>query len=321
MTTSKTIGKIIRAKRESLGLTHTQITEELKIKRKYLEFIENDQFDSFYSKAQAKGFLRNYAKLLELNDDQLIAMYRRDVENLDMKRKITLVEDEDVEEKEPTQFELFLERLNAIKITRKRIAITSVLIIASFLGIYLFRTIQKTFDRPDLFVTSPFEIEAPFDGSLAYDKNSIIISGKTEEGVNITVNGVPVFLNPLFEFSSEIIPTADEETPIVVKAENAIGSSSEITLRLKKDSIKFDKLDAFISVSNASTTLVVKADEAIIFEGVALEGDSFPLEANTEISIETNKPENISLQINGDSYELEGGSAVYRLEEGQVVLE
>ena len=112
------IGKILKNKREELGLKFEQIEEELKIKKKYLQYLESNDFSKFKSTAHAKGFLRNYSKLLELNDEQTLALYRRDVENLDMERKVNLVEEE--EEFELNLKERILERIKQIQLTRKK---------------------------------------------------------------------------------------------------------------------------------------------------------------------------------------------------------
>lgn len=67
------IGKILRDAREARGLTLEQVEEETKIRRKYLEALEKEAFDVLPGRVYVRGFLRNYARFLELDERALLA--------------------------------------------------------------------------------------------------------------------------------------------------------------------------------------------------------------------------------------------------------
>lgn len=71
------VGKILKSRREELNKTLTELSNETKISRRYLEALESDNYDEFPGEAYYLGFLKNYAKVLNLNADELIELYKK----------------------------------------------------------------------------------------------------------------------------------------------------------------------------------------------------------------------------------------------------
>ncbi len=69
------IGKALKAAREARGLSLNDVEADIKIRHKYLEALENEDYRVLPGKVYVKGFLRNYARYLGLNSDEIIAMY------------------------------------------------------------------------------------------------------------------------------------------------------------------------------------------------------------------------------------------------------
>ena len=57
-----TAGEVIKSKRESLGKDLNTVCLDTKIQRRFLEYIENNQFEKFDSKVFASGFIKIYSK-------------------------------------------------------------------------------------------------------------------------------------------------------------------------------------------------------------------------------------------------------------------
>lgn len=70
------IGNILRRERERQKLQLSDISEETKIGIKYLKAIENDNYSVFPADIYAIGFIRNYARVLNINANELIAQYK-----------------------------------------------------------------------------------------------------------------------------------------------------------------------------------------------------------------------------------------------------
>jgi len=68
-------GKILREAREKMGWTYHDIEEITKIRVRYLEALENEQYDVLPGIAYTKGFLRTYSKHVGLDPDQIIQSY------------------------------------------------------------------------------------------------------------------------------------------------------------------------------------------------------------------------------------------------------
>ena len=71
-----TIGQILKQSREEQKLTLDEISVLTRIRVKYLSAIEADNFDVLPSSVQQKGFVRAYARALDLDPSPLIAQLR-----------------------------------------------------------------------------------------------------------------------------------------------------------------------------------------------------------------------------------------------------
>ena len=70
-----TIGEKLRNAREENGITLAEVENETKIRRKYIIALENEDFDVLPGKVYVKGFLRNYARFLGVDGDDLVNEY------------------------------------------------------------------------------------------------------------------------------------------------------------------------------------------------------------------------------------------------------
>jgi len=71
----KELGDLIRGAREARGIPLEQASAETRIRRAYLDAIEEGDFHIFPGTAYATGFLRNYATYLGLNSDEILQTY------------------------------------------------------------------------------------------------------------------------------------------------------------------------------------------------------------------------------------------------------
>lgn len=67
----KEIGKSLKKAREALGFELAHVSREIRIRDFYLEALENGEFDQLPSRAQVKGFIRSYARFLELDESNI----------------------------------------------------------------------------------------------------------------------------------------------------------------------------------------------------------------------------------------------------------
>jgi cytoskeleton protein RodZ len=79
------VGSEIKKARELKKITLETVSQRTRIPLKYLEAIEEDQFDVFASHAYAKGFIRAYAKVVGADPAALTSQFKSQVEPVAVK--------------------------------------------------------------------------------------------------------------------------------------------------------------------------------------------------------------------------------------------
>jgi cytoskeletal protein RodZ len=72
----KSLGEKLKTAREARGLDFDQTSKDTKIAIRYLQALENEDFSGFPGEAYITGFLRNYGAYLDLDIQELLALYR-----------------------------------------------------------------------------------------------------------------------------------------------------------------------------------------------------------------------------------------------------
>ena len=73
---SKTAGEVLRKKRENIGLSIDHIANQLNLDPKLIELLEKNDYEKFNIETYLRGYLRAYAKVLDLDDDMVINLYK-----------------------------------------------------------------------------------------------------------------------------------------------------------------------------------------------------------------------------------------------------
>ena len=81
---NRTIGEILRAAREEQGLSLEEVSLLTKVREKYLSAIEVDNWDVLPSSVQQKGFVRTYARVLEIDPGPLLTLLRSVIQEDDL---------------------------------------------------------------------------------------------------------------------------------------------------------------------------------------------------------------------------------------------
>jgi len=82
--TKNSVGALLREARQSLGLELSEVARGLRIRFVYLQGIESDNYGQLPGKTYVLGFLRSYAEYLGLDGDDVVARYRRQIDDRDM---------------------------------------------------------------------------------------------------------------------------------------------------------------------------------------------------------------------------------------------
>ena len=68
-------GESLRKERELRQITLEEISQHTRVHPRFLDAIEHDDFSVLPAKAFAKGFLRSYARMVDLDEDLVIANF------------------------------------------------------------------------------------------------------------------------------------------------------------------------------------------------------------------------------------------------------
>lgn len=78
------MGSTFRTEREKQGLTIKDVERETSIRAKYLEALEEGKYEDLPNEVYVKGFIRNYAKCLNLDAEKLVQEYREEIHGVDV---------------------------------------------------------------------------------------------------------------------------------------------------------------------------------------------------------------------------------------------
>ena len=198
-------GQKLREQRITKGLTIEEVSKKTKIRASYLLAIEKGEYQKLPASTYIIGFVRNYAKYLDLPEQEILALFRRE---FDEEKTFKILPEGLVKEDFP--------------IKRIRLADTAkiiVLLVIILLGYILF---QYRF----AIISPPLEISTPSDGAIVLSR-TITVSGKTDPNATVFVNNDNVSLDSdgNFKKSINVFPG---KTLITVKAINYFGKEKII---------------------------------------------------------------------------------------------
>lgn len=69
-------GKMLRASRKQRGLSKKEVADTLHITAHYVNALEHDQYDKLPGEIFAKGYLKRYAEIMGLDQEEILAAYK-----------------------------------------------------------------------------------------------------------------------------------------------------------------------------------------------------------------------------------------------------
>ena len=72
------LGEILRGQREKKSITLDQAAADTRIREKFLKALEDGDYQSLPGAVYTKGFLRNYAEYLDLDQDELVVLFHQE---------------------------------------------------------------------------------------------------------------------------------------------------------------------------------------------------------------------------------------------------
>lgn len=207
-----TVGEILKKERERRGLTYDLIEKETKIRKKFIQQIEDNNWQDFPSKTYILGVIKNYGRFLGLSEEKLIPFFRRQYEK-----------------QEELRFKKKVSRNYFIPRTKTVLKLTIFFILLIF-GLYFGYQLKIYFTPPKVEIISP-------KITRFKKEEKIKLKGKTEKEAIVYINNQRVFLNDqgIFEFE---LPLLNPKNEAVIEVTGANGRKTIIKKIFEKEEIR-----------------------------------------------------------------------------------
>jgi transcriptional regulator with XRE-family HTH domain len=173
MVQMKTVGQVLKDTRESKQITVKQVSNSIKIRESLIEALEQGEYFAFSSDMHLKSFLRSYANYLGLNEEMVMALYRRE-------RRIQSPEETNKTKKAgENKFSLVISKFVTI-----RGVIASVDLLFFFIIIVFFYIQWKAFNSPPY-----LEIKTPASNDVIALENIVIEGFTGDPGIKVILDG------------------------------------------------------------------------------------------------------------------------------------
>ncbi len=250
------VGNLLREAREAKGLTLAEAHEGTRINTQFLEALENGQYDLLPTQVHIKGYLRNYARFLDLDPEPLLVRHElsqtdqpggRAVlssENLDGEQTIPPVEDQPFFD--PVNVDLSRSGKRGFGSFQRWIIIIALIISLALIGNRFIPLLTGNGDGSEALTNS---IQDVVD-NLTNGADSEVVDEQTPAATPLPVSGAVITSTSRNDPVS--LPTLTPTRPSLPETMETINLRLDITER---------------------TWMQVTIDDEIVFEGLARRGD------------------------------------------------
>ena len=260
---SLTLGEKLKKLRQQYRMSYAEIAKATRIQAKYLEYLENGEYEKLPAEVYVRGFLKSYARHLGLDDDAFLKLY-------DKEKHIR----EHLGHEKVAQESVRYPTMNTWIITPRTLYIALFVLVLGGIFLYLFSEFRSFVAEPRLLLIEPLP-GATIEGS------SVLLRGQTDPGATVTANGEPVFVAGNGEFSEDLTLQRGLNR-IIVRATNRFDKTKEETLaiesRVDDSSVTSPETVApkgFSFVVRARTktiSVTVASGDTVLYSGTLLAG-------------------------------------------------
>lgn len=215
----KTVGQNLKEVREAKFYTLEEVEKATKIRKELLEALEKGDYVKLPPATFIQGFIKNYAKFLNLDSEKLLAIFRREyAEN----------------KHQPYVMDAFSHPPNEskLRITPGRVigGVISLIVLVFF--VYLWFQYHQLAGSPNLSLSSPID-------QYTASEHVVLVEGKTDPEVKVLINSTEVPVDGEGNFKEEI-NLSSQVTKIIVLAVSKFGQKIQLERTVYLKSIRSD---------------------------------------------------------------------------------
>ena len=207
ISTLKTVGAKLKAARKRKKFTLEKTEEATRVRIKYLQAIENDDWRKFPSRVYVLGFVRRYAEFLNLDSAKILKEFKDEFGRAYLSQKTRPRADFD----------------GRYAITPKLVVWIVVILLTGGIISYLGVSLNRFSRPPAIDIISPQE--------EIVGEPVMLISGKTQSTAFIEINGQLVNVDEEGNFS-QAVELSEGLNLFEVKAESRLGKIAQKTIKV-----------------------------------------------------------------------------------------
>ena len=198
----RSLGNTIKDKRKLESISLSDLERETKIRKDFLEAIEEGTWEKLPEYPVVQGFVRSIAHVVNTDEELFLALLRRDYP----KKDIRIAPKPDVK--------------NKFIWSPKWTLLAGVLFVSLIIIGYLGYQYKQFVSPPQLVITNPKEDEV-------LTKDVYTVEGKTSPDATVIINNQPTLINDDGSFTEEV-EISKETKEIDIKATSMAGKVTEI---------------------------------------------------------------------------------------------
>jgi cytoskeletal protein RodZ len=212
--TVQTLGEKLSRARKRKGVDLIEAELATKIRAKYLEALENEDFDLLPNDIYVKGFLSTYSRYLGLDPDKIQGLYAQ-------LRSTS---------KESTDENFVTGRV----VKEKTLIVTPKLVILSLGVLFCISAVIYIVFQVMSFASVPkLEVFSPSKDSVV-EEEAVKVSGKTDIGVELKVNKEPIAVSSNGDFEREVTLQKGLNTIVITATNKANKEASQVFIVERK---------------------------------------------------------------------------------------
>jgi len=202
---------MLREVREKKKLTLLDVEKGTRIRCKFLEAIEADDYTKIPSSAYAKGFVKNYSEYLGLDSRTILAFFRRQSEDV---TRTSLLPKKTIDDRKNSFWQLTPGKFVGL----------------IFGGLFFLFMVYFGIQYLNLQKSPVIDIEKPTPEQIVEEKK-IEVLGKTNPDATVTVNGVNVLVRSDGRFYDQVSLEPGVNT-ITIIATSRFGKSTTVVRKV-----------------------------------------------------------------------------------------
>jgi cytoskeletal protein RodZ len=206
----KSLGEKLSSLRIKMGYSLDYVEKQTKINLKYINFIEENNYNLLPADVYVVGFLKRYAEFLDLSGDEIVNQFRNEKE---------LAESLGSFKKNKADFDIIKPNQKEDFIQTPRFVLTPKIFVSSLVIFCVLTVLSYIWYQVKGFAAAPPIQLDSVSAQQIVNVESISIAGQTDPGASLFINSQPVAIDQNGNFS-QLVKLANGYNNIEIKATN-----------------------------------------------------------------------------------------------------